>query len=207
MSIDPTLIYYSDRLIRQYRTSEKAVETVQLMANQSFIDGFALEESLCFDLDTAVGAQLTVLGIIVGVPRTVYILNISRQFSNYIRYTGTPNPSFTFGLGRYTDVPYDPNGYLFFRYNFKNSGTYTLLDFEMRVLIRLKIILNNSYSSTKQITDLIYQYFAGVINVVDNKNMTITYNVNSSLTNVAQAAISLGLLPKPMGVGLIVNYV
>lgn len=207
MSTDPVLKYYSDLLIRQYRTGQKAVQTVQLMADQSFIDGFAVEESVCFDLDTAVGAQLTILGIIVGVPRTVYVLNISNNFENWIRYADTPNPAVTFGLGRYTDSPYDPNGYLFFRYAFKNSGTYTLLDFEMRILIRLKIILNNSYSSFAEIKDLIYQYFAGIIDVIDNKNMSLTYNVNSSLTNVAQAAVSLGLLPKPMGVNLIVNYV
>jgi hypothetical protein len=207
MSVDPVLKYYSDLLIRQYKTGAKAVQTVQLMADQSYIDGFALEESLCFDLDTAVGNQLTILGKIVGVPRTVYILNSTHNYEDFIRYTGTPNPLYTFGMGRYTDSPYDPNAYLFFRYQFKNSGVYTLLDFEMRTLIRLKIILNNSYSSFAEIIGAIYQYFNPYITVVDNKNMTLTYNVSSNISSVGAAAVSLGLLPKPAGVGLIVNYV
>lgn len=207
MSVDPVLLYYSKLLIAQYRNSPKAQQTIQLFADQSFINGFAIEESVCFDLETAVGAQLTILGRIVGVPRNIYVLDNSHLFFNTINYVDTPNPAVTFGMGLYTDSPYDPNGYLFFSYAFNNATIYSLLDFELLLLIKLKIILNNSYSSFAQIKDLIYQYFPGQIDVIDNKNMTLTYNISSSLSNVGIAAVSLGLLPKPMGVGLIINYV
>lgn len=208
MSLDPAVLaYYSGLLIVQYQTKEKAKQTVELLANQGYVGGFVSEESACFDLETAEGAQLDVLGRIVGVPRNIYELDLSSLYMNLENYVDTPDPDFTIGMGRYTDSPYDPDGFLFFRYNFSNANTYTLLDFEMRILIKLKIILNNSYSSFKQIKELIFQYFEGVIDVVDNQDMTLTYNVNSSFTKVAEAAVSLKLLPKPMGVGLIVNYV
>lgn len=204
----PTLEYYSDLLILQYRTKERAVETVQLLANQAYIGGFPLELEDCFDLETAVGPQLTILGRIVGVPRNVYTLDNSHLYFNFIDYDyDDMDPPPTYGFGDYEDDPYDPDGYLFYSYNFHNATIYTLLDFELRLLIKLKILLNNSYSSTKEIKDAIYTFFSPEIDVIDNADMTLTYNISSSLSNVGAAAVSLGLLPKPMGVGLDINYV
>ena len=207
MSIKPVLDYYGKRLIIQYRTKDRAVKTVELIANQSYIDGFPLDLRNCYDLETAQGEQLTIIGKIVGVPRNAYELDLDHLYFNLCRYNEVAEPGETFGFGRYTDVPYDPSGALFFRYNFLNAATYTLLDPELRILIKLKIILNNSFSSFKEIKDLIYQYFAGDIDVVDNQDMTLTYNVNQALSRIAEAALTLGLLPKPMGVGIIFNYV
>lgn len=199
------LDYYANLLILQYRGKPKASDTVRLWANQSYADGLPFQLAACFDVDTAVGPQLDIIGRIVGVPRNIYTIDFEHVFFNFQRYDSVP--ATIYGFGRYDDVPYDPDAALFFQYNFQGAATYTLLDPEMRLLIQLKIILNNSYSSFKQIKDLLYQYFPTGIEVIDNLNMTLTYNISSSLSKVGQGAVTLGLLPKPMGVTAIVNYV
>lgn len=150
--------YYANLLITQYRNKSKAVATVKCLVNQATCEGLALQLSTAFSLETAIGEQLTILGKIVGVPRNIYGLDLTHTFFSLTSYYGTP-PSV--GFGRYTDSPYSSD--IFLRY--KNFGIYTLTDFEMRALIKLKIIFNNTYSSFKNIKDALYLYFAGAIDI------------------------------------------
>jgi hypothetical protein len=202
MTNQQVLDYYTSKLIVQYRTKPNALATIELLANLAFCDGLMEVEPTCFDLETAVGAQLDILGRIVGVPREVYGLDLEHTFFNFTRYIAEPT---SIGFGRYADDPYSAD--LFWRYNFLNSAVYTLTDVELLTLIKLKIILNNIYSSFKNLKEAIYDFFGSDIDVMDNKDMTLTYNIKTELTNAGAAAVFLGLLAKPAGVGLIVNYI
>lgn len=202
MTIAADLAYYSDLLIVQYRTKTKAVKTVQLIVNQNLIDDFVLTEAGCFDLDTAVGAQLDILGRIVGVPRNVLGLDLSHTFFNFTTY---PTNAASNGFGRYA-VPEGENPPLFWSYRTSSKAIYTLVDAELLLLIKLKIIYNTSYSSLKNIVDLLWDFFGDQITVVDNKDMTITYYVKPSYSNALIAAAYLGYLPKPMGVDADIVY-
>lgn len=189
------LDYYSDLLIFQYKTQPNMIATTQLLVNQSLCDSLPQELQVCFDLDTAVGAQLNILGDIVGVSRNIYGLDLSHTFFNYTNYVGEPA---AIGFGNYTDSPY-PNS--LFRSYF-DSATYTLTDFEMRTLINLKILFNNTYSSTKNIVEGLWAIFGNSVYYKDNQNMTIDVYVLPPYQNAFLAAQFLDILPRPMGVGL-----
>ena len=160
MDIEAIKNYYGGLLIVQYKTKPKAQATVRLLAALPNGDGLLDQEMACFDLNTAVGVQLDILGRIVGVQREVYGLDLEHTFFSFTRYDGEPD---SIGFGRYTDNPYSTD--LFLRYN--NWAVYTLTDFELRTLIKLKIIFNNAYSSLKDLKEGLYAAFAGDIDVVE----------------------------------------
>ena len=195
------LQYYSDLLIAQYRGSPKMIATVQLLVNQSLCDGLPKELQVCFTLSTAVGEQLTILGEIVGVPRNIVGLDLANTFFNYTNYaTGTTS---AIGFGSYTDSPYSRS---LFRSYF-DSATYTLTDYQMQQLIYLKILFNNTYSSTKNIVDGLWNLFGSAVQFIDNKDMTVTYNVSSAYHTVFTVAQYLNILLRPMGVEATLNLV
>lgn len=205
---DPEIVdYYTSLLALEYRTKTKFGQLISLLAEHMFCDGLPFELLTCFKLDNAVGAQLDVIGRIVGVPRNVYQIDLSHVFFNFGRYSSIPPSGDVFGFGRYTDSPFNPDAALFYRYSQnQNATTYELTDSEMLLLIKMKILLNNSFSSLSVIKSVLYTYFPGLIDVTDNKDMTLTYTLKTSLSRIGQAAESLGLLPRPMGVGITVNY-
>ncbi len=191
--------YYANQLIAQYRGLNKASNTMRLVANMSLCDGLMLVEPTCFDLDTAIGAQLTILGNIVGAPRNVIGLDLVHTFFQFTRYAGSPAGV---GFGRYNSNPYPTS--IFKRYH--SGETYTLTDFEMRYLIKLKIIYNNTWTSTKYLIEALWNLFGSAVSVVDNQDMTIIYNVLPPYTNIFIVAQFLDILPRPMAVGATVNY-
>lgn len=199
MATDPNLLtYYSNLLIVQYRTQSKMIATTQLLVNQSLCDGLPQELQTCFNLDMAVGAQLNILGEIVGVPRNIFGLDLIHTFFNYTNYVGTPA---AIGFGSYTDNPYSQS---LFRSYF-DSATYTLTDFEMRTLIKIKILFNNTFSSTKNIINGLWELFGYDVIFRDNQNMTIDYFVVNPYQTAFLAGQFLNILPRPMGVGLTLN--
>jgi len=160
MTLLDILQYYADLLICQYRGKSKASDTIKALVNNSACDGLVQTEQTCFDLDVAIGAQLDVLGRIVGVPRNVYGLDLGHTFFSFTRYIGSPA---SVGFGRYAD---QPDSDYFYRYN--NYATYTLTDFEMRFLIKLKIIYNTKYSSFKYLKEAIYSAFGNDIDIAES---------------------------------------
>lgn len=192
--------YYSDLLIRQYRGKTKAVSTVQALVNCNLCDGLVQELQTCFNLDTAFGNQLTIIGSLVGVPRNVYGLDLGHTFFTLARYTGTPTGV---GLKRYVDAA---DLYLFLRY--ANNATYTLTDAELRTIIKIKIGYNNQQSSFYDIKTLLYSVTAGGIDILDDWEssiMHVTFNVAVEYENIYLVMAYLNILPIPMGVGFAAN--
>lgn len=195
MTLNEALVYYSDQLIIQYKELPKATETIQCLANNAVCDGLIFSLQDCFNLDTASGQQLTILGRIVNVPRLIFGLDLSHEFFNFTRYSGTPASN---GFNRWT-TPNDT----FLLSRWRTDTSYTATDFEMLALIKLKIMYNNYYTSLGTIKPALYNLFAGAIDVVDNLDTTITYNFMQPYHNVATICAFLGnILPKPMGVGI-----
>ncbi len=166
MTLEELQEYYADLLIVQYKPKSKAYSTIKLVANQSLCDGLFLEFDVAFNLDTAVGAQLTILGKIVGVPRNVLGLDLNSTFFNFTRYAGTPA---SVGFNRYA-TPVDPD----YIARWLSNASYVLNDFELNALIRLKIIFNNTFSSFSQLKIALYEVFSGNIDIVA-PDMGMTY--------------------------------
>lgn len=158
MSIEDSLNYYSNLLIVQYRTKNKAINTVRLLVNQALSDDLAIAEQNCFNLDTAIGSQLDIIAKIVGCQRQLYGVDLNKNYFSFTRYDDTP-PSI--GFGRYLNDPYIND---FLRYIV--GSVYTLTDNELRTLIKLKIIFNNTYTSFKNLKEALYFTFSGEIDIL-----------------------------------------
>lgn len=198
MDLESLRQHYQNLLITQYRIKSKAKDTIGLSVNQMLADGLPLTLARAFDLDTAIGQQLDIIGNIVGVPRKIYGLDLTHTFFSFVRYTDlTERP----GFGRYTNNPYPAS--LFHRYI--SNSIFSMSDFEMRLCILIKIIQNNKYSSLKDLADALWAVFSNHITISDNKNMTINYHATYQYHNVMLIANYLDILPRPMGVGVNLN--
>ena len=201
MTLNDIQKYYSGLLTAQYRLKPKAVATIEAMVKEFSCDDLVRIESVCFDLDSAIGAQLNVIGKIVGVPRNIYGLDLTHTFWSFRRYSsGSGGVAFL----RYTDVPNPTN--VFSRY--LSTGTYGMTDFEMRSLIKLKILFNTAPFTMKAIKNGLYAIFQGAIDITDGKNSTITITVSNPYHNVMAVASFIGnVIPKPMGVAVTVTNI
>lgn len=192
------LQYYSNLLITQYNSLPKATATIQTLANCSVCDNFYGTLQSAFTLNTAVGNQLTIIGKIVGVPRSIYGLNLVDTFFTFSNWAGQPA---SVGFNTWT-TPTDTDKIA----AWASNAVYIPTDFEMTALIKLKIIRNNAFTSLGQIVPLLYSYFGNSISLVDNFNTSITWNFASPYHNVGSVAQFLGnIVPKPMGCAI--NYV
>ena len=62
--------YYSNLLILQYKNLPRAKVMVELFVQEAIMELLAVQIEKGFDLDTAVGAQLDIIGKYVGISRT-----------------------------------------------------------------------------------------------------------------------------------------
>lgn len=84
--------YYVDRLIVQYRDLPKARDTVAIAVKQALADTLPQQLQDAWNVDTAVGAQLDVIGKYVGVPRNIGIAVLQGYFSLWT-YGSTLDPT------------------------------------------------------------------------------------------------------------------
>jgi hypothetical protein len=159
-------IYYQGLLILQYAGLPKFTQFIQLVCNSAICDGLFLQFPSAFNLTTAQGDQLTLLGEIVGVPREVIGISPYTTYFNFTIYSGSPT---SVGFNRYATLV-DPDQ--IDRWQVQN--TYTLTDFEMLNLIYLKIIYNNLSNTFSQLKNALWEYFDGAINIT-SPDVSATY--------------------------------
>ena len=75
--------YYADLLILQYKTQPKARATIKALIKELYADGSLSEMVNAFNLDTAVGKQLDLLGKYIGLSRQVAV-NIGTSDTNIL---------------------------------------------------------------------------------------------------------------------------
>ncbi len=92
MTLAELTTYYGQLLAYQYRAKPNASRQIQLWSKQAVADFVAGQLLTCFDIDTAVGAQLDVLGKYVGVPRNIGLV-ISKPFFSLWTYGSTLDPT------------------------------------------------------------------------------------------------------------------
>lgn len=71
-TIEELKTYYSDLLISQYNGKPNAVATIKALVGMTIMDKIAVDLINAFDLSSAVGDQLDVIGKYVGASRKVY---------------------------------------------------------------------------------------------------------------------------------------
>lgn len=108
------------------------------------------------------------------------------------------------GLTTYNDLASNANG-VFFSYSSYARQSSDLSDASYRVVIKLKIILNSNDGTLASIMALMNTFFPGQYALVDNRDMTLSYLILSTVP-LTQALLE-AYLPKPMGVGITVTII
>lgn len=195
MTPQEALNYYASQLIIQYNSLPKATGTIKALTNCSVCDDFFFQLQNCFNLSTAVGDQLTIIGRIVGVPRHIYGLDLVDTFFTFTNWNGQPA---SVGFNSWA-TPADTDRIA----SWQSTDIYTPTDFEMLALIQLKIMKNTYYTSLGQIVPSLFSIFGNAISLVDNFDTSITWNFSAPYHNVGTVCQFLGnIVPKPMGVAI-----
>lgn len=98
MSTDEIIDFYANLLILQYKGKPKAYAMIQALVGPVIMDQLPNEVQNAFGLDTAVGVQLDVIGIYVGVVRSGYVNGLpitldDPDFASLIRMAIVTNSS------------------------------------------------------------------------------------------------------------------
>lgn len=188
-AIDEVKEYYANLLILQYRNKPKARETIKLGVDIYTGDGLLLQLADCLNIDIAVGAQLDIIGKILGCPRNVPgINNQTKYFSfhvdeNSLGFSTIGNPSNGVTKNRNNSI----------------LAAYTLNDNEYRQLLKFKAFLNVWRGDMGSMDRALYSVFGGTINLKNNQDMSITYEISEMNTTI-EAAQALGYFRAPIGV-------
>lgn len=205
MNTQDLINYYVNLLIVQYYDKPKARAEIGLWITQVVSDQIASLVRDGFDIDTAIGKQLTTLGKYVNATRRVNGLTLDREFMTLPAYDyGAPDS--VAGLYDYATADVDVVNYTAMYTDVGN--TYNLNDTEMRLLIKYMVRLNTSDYSLSDIDDILNTFFNGDCLLTDNEDMTITYTFTPALTyTLPYIIIYLGILPAPAGVTIITTGV
>lgn len=193
-----TIAYYQNLILYQYASAIRATGTIGVLADAAICDLVALQINDGFDINTAAGAQLDVLGEYIGLSRLVAI----QPARNYFQMDDYQSP-LTGPIGM-TDYG-NPNtnlGSTFYLYIFTDTSLNALTDDQYRFLLKLKIILNQLNQTMGNINSTLTDFFGNTLTCIDQADMTLTYFVAGQPTGNISLALQLGLLPKPMGVAI-----
>lgn len=193
--------YYANLLIIQYANCPKAIATIKLIADTVLADGIVQDIQNAYNIDTAVGVQLDVVGKYAGVDRFFPALDLINYFSlvPYSEVGSLPSSPPQWGFGtQATFNNYDYNGTL--TYEDIVTSENRLSDDDFRTIIKLAILNNNSNYSAEQIDANLWSLFGTALRPESIGNMAITYFIAGAVSTLIQAIIFKELLPAPMGV-------
>lgn len=199
-TVDNLITYYQNLLIIQYKTMEKASLTIAALATEVIADLIYTQVQDGFDVTTAIGAQLDILGAYVGAQR--FLANFS-SLNGYMAFPlyADAGAGTVVGFSEYTDVN-PPVGY--WRLYTTVDVSLVLTDGEMQNLIQYLIAVHASDTTVASIDLILQQFFGQYAMLTDNLDMTATYTHDATndpfqLFSIVQY---MEALPKPAGVGV-----
>lgn len=198
MTSQELIDYYKSLLILQYASQPNALATMQSIVGKLVQDQIIQQVTDGFDVDTAIGAQLDILGTYVGQSRIVFGL-LAGDFWAMPEYADAAYASY-FGWAEYADT--DPT-WNWLLYNDVNSLAYTLSDSQMRRMIKLRAALRSSANGLGDLDDILYSFFGVYLNLQDNQDMSIIYVhqlADPDIDGLFQIAVLSDALPHQAGV-------
>ncbi len=181
--------YYANLLILQYRNKPKARETVKTGVDIYSGDGLIYQLPELLNIDSATGAQLDLIGKILGCPRNVPGLVQNTKYfsfhvdSSSIGFSTVGNPQFALFKTRANST----------------LATYGLQDEEYRQLLNFKAFVNRWSGNMAEMDEALFKCFGNDINLKNNQDLSITYEITNNTIPI-QAARLLGYLKAPLGV-------
>ena len=185
--------YYKNLLIIQYNNKQKAQSTIELLTNEFWASGIAQDVRDAYNIDTAIGEQLDILGKYIGVDRFYTSTQLNDDYFGFADATNTGGVSANI-VGFDNATSPDKSG-LFLSSDAVIGNEFELNDETYRTLLKLKIIQNYSNHSMQSISESLFTFFGDSIIVVDNYDMTITYFIGDASSALVEAAIAKGVLP------------
>jgi hypothetical protein len=195
MTPDQLVAYYVKLLIMEYYALPNASGMVAAFVRQAIASLIVVQVRAGFTLATSTGKQLDLLGELVGLERSV--------------------PGFTpgipaFSMPRYSDP--DAGTYVgFSRYGASIAGawdrytdiptSYIMADGVFAQFIAILVAIRASDYSLEALDAIFFSFFGTYVKIVDNGNMTMTYQHATADPGVLFAILEhLDLLPNPAGV-------
>ena len=197
--------YYADLLIIQYSEKAKARATIELITSilipaNSETDNLLFNDiEDGFNIEDSIGAQLDLLGKYIGFSRS--FIEISYDDGTYFAFTEYSSPTIPSDVEGFLDYSTIKDG-LILTYDDVHSDS-KLNDADYRMMLKLKIVLNNANGTTKQINDSLYSFFGDGIKLDSGGTMKQIYFFDQSLLDIVTFALQKNLLPKPAGVQII----
>lgn len=193
--------YYTNLLVIQYKTLPLAIGTIDALATEVVANQIYSQVLNGFDIETAIGEQLDILGSYVGANRFLANFSSSAGYMAFPLYADA-TASTVVGFSLYADTV-APVGY--WRLYSTTDTSLTMSDGEMRLLIQYLIALHASDTTIYSIDLLLQEFFGQYATLTDNFDMTITYTHNSTdPSQLFAIAQFIDALPKPAGVGITV---
>lgn len=188
--------YYASLLAFLYRNQANASNEIKLYSKQALGDMFIQQLQICYGVDTAIGAQLDVIGKYVGVDRNVGDPAPVADCFGFELYQGGGN---THGFGDYTDT-FVNAGFNFYLYQYHSGSPTPLSDDQYRIIIKLQIITNTSDGTLYSIEQSLATFLGGSIGVIDAKDMNLIY-VTEDFPPISMSVLRR-YLPRPLTLGL-----
>jgi hypothetical protein len=201
MDTSDLINYYAGLLIVQYASLPNALATVQAYISALIQNQIIQQVQDGFDVKTAIGAQLDILGTYRGITRNAYGLAPGSYWS-LPSYSDTLPGGF-FGWASYADA--NPPLINWLQYNDTNSVPYAMTDPQMSLLIQLKAKLDSWDGTLGSLDSILYSFFTTYVTVIDQENMTIIYqhqNIDPDPNQLWTVAVLQNVFPHPAGVGV-----
>lgn len=214
-TIDDLIAYYVKLLIIQYSGNQpKAQATMKILAAIMVANGIFFDVQNAYNIDpslgdTAVGAQLDVIGKYVGVDRFYTAIDLIDYFAlvTYAQHAALPSSPPAFGMSTYSNFNnFSYNGTLV--YNDVITSENALSDLDFLLLIQFMVLCNNMNYSAGAIDAALWQIFGTQVRAETKGDMSMTYFFTGPISTLLSTIIFKGLLPAPMGVGInVVQYI
>ena len=199
-TVEQIVNYYVNLLIIQYHNRPKAQATIALLVNEFLCNAILLDIQDGYDIDTAVGVQLDVIGKYVGIDRFFKDVDLIDLFSSP-GYFDSPTSPPQYGLETYATFATDNDFNGTVTYEKTISSNNQLTDDSYRTLIKLKILQNTINHSDAAIDAAMFAFFAGDVRPEEMFNMHMAYFIPANESPLIRAVIAKKLLLKPMAVG------
>lgn len=199
--IQSLIDYYADLLIIQYHRKPKAAAHIKLLAETFLASAVYLDVLNGYNIETAIGHQLDIIGKYAGVNRFWAQENLVNffGFTDYIEVNPDADPKF--GFCTYANFEsFSWNGTL--TYDDIVETQNALSDDDFRILIKVAILQNTCDCGVGEVDEKLFVIFGNTIRKESPGNMRMFYILTTAITPLLQAIIIKKLLPKPMGVQL-----
>lgn len=190
----PTSLQYAALITSEHAIRPKFMSLVNLIAGGfGDITACILSMPKAFDIDTAVGAQLDIVGKWVGQARVVTNVLLTGFFG----FADDP-AALTFG-----ELPSPSVGGVFYELGATFQATTTLSDKDYRTILRARIVRNQSNGTLSAIENALQYVFGVPCTVSDIGDMSLAIQVSAPITQTQEALLNtLDLLPRPAGVAI-----